>query len=88
MVDVKSGDEIALRDALALVGPVSIDIHVTPKFMLYKDGIFEDEICLNGTDTLNHAVLGVGYGSDSKEGKILDYWILKNSWSEGWGENG
>lgn len=38
-VDVKSGDELALKSALATVGPVSIAIDVTEdKFMLYKDG--------------------------------------------------
>jgi hypothetical protein len=85
-VEIKSGDEAALRDALAAFGPVSIDIHVTPKFMLYKDGIFEDEFCLNGTENLNHAVLGVGYDSIERTGE--EFWILKNSWSEGWGERG
>lgn len=81
-VDLKSGDEEALQEAIATVGPVSIAIDVTEdKFMLYKDGVFVDDTCANGQDDLNHGVLVVGYGpSDSFRRPSKDddkFWIGK-----------
>ena len=32
-----------------------------------------------------HAVEVIGYGTDATAG---DYWVVKNSWNEQWGDNG
>lgn len=82
---MKSGDEDALKEAVASVGPVSIAIDVTEdKFMLYKDGVFVDETCANGQNDLNHGVLVVGYGPSDKKRKTEDdaeFWIGKTNFN-------
>jgi len=56
----------------------------------YDYGVFEDSQCCDSTEDPdckfdhNHAVTIVGYGH--QDGK--DYWLVKNSWGEGWGEDG
>jgi C1A family cysteine protease len=58
-------------------------VDVQDDFMLYRSGIFEDSVCNNTPESLNHAVLLVGYGTDNTTG--TDFWIVKNSWSTKWG---
>ncbi len=64
----------------AAKGPVAVAIAATSKFMLYSSGVFYDPSCTG----INHAVTVVGWGSENGQ----DYWIIKNSWSSGWGESG
>ena len=42
------------------------------------------ETCGNTKDSLNHAVVLVGYGIENGR----EYFILKNSWGEAWGAKG
>ena len=44
--------------------------------------MWHDEAC--NPDNLDHAVLLVGYGQE--DGKY--YWLIKNSWSSYWGDQG
>ncbi|XP_018620289.2 cathepsin K [Scleropages formosus] len=82
--EIKEGDEWALHAAVAKVGPVSVAIDATLySFQFYKRGVYYDRNC--NKEDLNHAVLVVGYGVTNKGKK---YWIIKNSWSEQWGNKG
>ncbi|VEN36267.1 unnamed protein product, partial [Callosobruchus maculatus] len=64
-------------------GPVSVGVDAS-SFALYGGGVFNPKFC--SAIHLNHAVLAVGYGSEDGRGR--DFWIVKNSWGTGWGEDG
>jgi len=84
-VDIPVGNEHALTMALASQGPVSVAIDAgEPSFMLYKSGVYDEPEC--SPTKLDHGVLAVGYGVDDETDK--DFYIVKNSWSAFWGENG
>ncbi|KAE9604609.1 hypothetical protein Lal_00011067 [Lupinus albus] len=62
--------------------PVATSISIYGDFKYYKEGIYTGGSY--GTD-LTHSVTIVGYGT-SQEG--IQYWLVKNSWGEQWGEGG
>ena len=43
----------------------------------HAGGVYDSKVCKNGKKDVNHAVLAVGYATDSASG--ADYWIIKNS---------
>jgi len=84
-VNVTSGDQNALRVAIAKHGPVSIGIDASHRSLsFYSSGVYYEPECGNTLNSLDHAVLAVGYGEIN--GKR--YWLVKNSWSTYWGDGG
>ncbi len=68
----------AIKQAIYDHGPVSVAVAVDSNFQAYDGGIFDADT----TDDINHAVVLVGWNDDP------GYWILRNSWGPGWGEDG
>ncbi|XP_059194928.1 cathepsin S-like [Centropristis striata] len=76
------GDEGAMKEALATIGPISVAIDATrPRFAFYRSGVYDDPSC---TQKVNHGVLAVGYGTLNGQ----DYWLVKNSWGVKFGDQG
>jgi cathepsin F len=66
---------------LVSTGPLSVLMNAET-LSYYKSGIYSPQFC--DPESLDHAVLLVGYGSENG----VDYWRVKNSWGSSWGEEG
>jgi len=68
----------ALMNAVATVGPISISLDAS--WRSYESGVYTGTC---GT-TIDHAVVLVGYGTIAPN----DYYLVRNSWGKGWGDEG
>lgn len=80
VVNVKPKSDTDMMTALSKT-VVSIGIQADEStFQLYKSGVFTGKC----GSSLDHAVALTGYGSQNG----LDYYILRNSWGQSWGQSG
>jgi len=67
---------------IAKVGPLAISVDAS-LWSPYEEGIFNG--CNQTDPDIDHEVQLVGYGIDNQLG---EYWLVRNSWSPFWGEEG
>jgi C1A family cysteine protease len=80
--DVATNDQLALLAAVAKQ-PVVVAIEADTRYFQFYSGGILTSASQCGTK-LDHAVEIVGYGTDGG----VDYWKVRNSWSESWGMDG
>lgn len=71
----KTSNEQQMQEVIATVGPLSTCVDAST-WQFYTGGV----VRANCGRQLDHCVQTVGYQDD--------YWIVRNSWTTGWGENG
>jgi cathepsin L len=79
-VELPVNNYTALMNAVQTM-PIAISAAAEP-WMSYETGVFNSDC---GSD-VDHAIVLEGYGHDSASG--LDYYLVRNSWSASWGEEG
>lgn len=80
-------NEDAVKAALFKKGPLAVSVDADPSsFRFYTNGVYANPSCGTKAKDLSHAVILSGYGTDNVTGK--DYWLVKNTWSTWWGEEG
>ncbi len=77
-------DEDEMKEYLYNNGALSVALNGTP-LQTYSGGIIDLDRSKCNPAGINHACAIVGYGTNENG---LDYWIVKNSWGNIWGEGG
>ena len=97
--NISNRNEDDLVAAVGHIGPVSIAYQVSPDFRFYSHGVYDSynattnsTMCSDDNQSVNHAVVAVGYGvthdSNKENGQEIPYYIVRNSWSADWGMEG
>ena len=77
------GDVAAIQKEIMTNGPVEVAFFVFSDFRNYKSGVYQKSDKAQGPEG-GHAVKALGWGTEGG----VDYWLIANSWSPNWGEDG
>lgn len=82
-------NERAIQSEIYKFGPVAIGYMVYGDFLNGYDGksIYthpDKRSSFNG----GHACSCYGWGEEEQDGRMVKYWLIKNSWSDKWGDGG
>jgi len=75
----------SIQNAIYARGSVIAYMQVFDDFFTYSTGVYQKT---STTFAGGHAVRVIGWGSTTVRGKVLNYWIVANSWGTNWGLNG
>ena len=83
VIQMRGTNEDDMRDYLLEHGPLMIAMNADP-LQFYHGGIIDVSVWECDPDSIDHALVLVGYGiSNGKK-----FWIVRNSWGATWGERG
>jgi len=71
----------AIQKEIMANGPVEGAFTVYADFPSYKSGVYKH---VTGSQLGGHAIKILGWGVENG----VDYWLVANSWNNGWGDNG
>ncbi|TGZ62829.1 hypothetical protein CRM22_007234 [Opisthorchis felineus] len=71
----------AIMKEIMINGPVEAAFHVYEDFLGYKSGVYFHS---GGNFLGGHAIRILGWGEENG----VPYWLIANSWNEGWGDDG
>ena len=82
-----ANDANATMAALATIGPLAISVAAAP-WRHYESGVFVNPAGSPDEWRIDHAAQLVGYGVTDAADGATPYWIVRNSWSAWFGEEG
>lgn len=86
---LEPGNESLLKFAISFYGPVLVTLALRREEFIFlsPDAIYREPSLEHGLFNARlQSVLLVGYGKDEEQSQ--EYWLVKNSWGQGWADRG